>query len=166
MSCQNCCSFWHRFFYPSVNGICCTPHQMSGCSLRPFLRRVQVQGCSPDMPGISKTALGPTDIQVLTVFVARPTERASMAQGLFYGGSGCRAVAHAHPAGSKNALGPVGIPLLGRLRRRAINSTLPKEVKAWGEGPLRPKDKFKIRKRRASQIQVLTSWFPKNTELK
>ena len=72
------------------------------------------------------------------VFVARPTERASMAQGLFFGGSGCRAVAHAHPAGSKNALGPVGIPLLGRLRRRAINPTLPKEVKAWREGPLRP----------------------------
>ena len=61
----------------------------------------------------------------------------------FYGGSGCRAVAHTHPAGSKNALGPVGIPLLGRLRRRAINPTLPKEVKAWGEGPLRPKDNNK-----------------------
>ena len=70
----------------------------------------------------------------------------------FYGGSGSRAVAHAHPAGSKNALGPVGIPLLGRLGRRAINPTLPKEVKAWGEGPLRPKDKFKIGKRRASGI--------------
>ena len=30
----------------------------------------------------------------------------------FYGGSGCRAVAHTHPAVSKNALGPVGIPLI------------------------------------------------------
>ena len=58
----------------------------------------------------------------------------------FYGESRCRAVAHAHPACSKNAFGPVGIPLLGRLRHRAINPTLLKEVKAWGEGPLRPKD--------------------------
>ena len=58
----------------------------------------------------------------------------------FYVVSGCRTVAHTHPAVSKNALGPVGIPLLRRLRRWAINPTLPKQVKAWGEGPLRPKD--------------------------
>ena len=45
------------------------------------------------------------------VFVACPTKQASMAKGLFYGGSRCRAVAHTHPAVSKNALGPVGIPL-------------------------------------------------------
>ena len=31
-------------------------------------------------------------------------------------------------------------PCYGRLRRRAINPTLPKEVKAWGKGPLRPKE--------------------------
>ncbi len=30
----------------------------------------------------------------------------------FYGGSGRRAVAHTRPAVSKNALGPVGIPLI------------------------------------------------------
>ena len=32
------------------------------------------------------------------VFVDLPTQRASMAQGLFYGGSGRRAVAHTRPA--------------------------------------------------------------------
>ena len=46
------------------------------------------------------------------VFVDRPTLRASVAQGLFYGGSGRRAVAHTRPAFAKNAYGPVGIPLI------------------------------------------------------
>ena len=46
------------------------------------------------------------------VFVDRPTQRASVAQGLFYGGSGRRAVAHTCPAFSKNAYGPVGIPFM------------------------------------------------------
>ena len=45
------------------------------------------------------------------------------------------------PGISKNAYGPIGIPLIkGRLRRRAMNPTSPKGVKAWGEGPLRPKE--------------------------
>ena len=34
---------------------------------------------------------------------------------------------------------------LGRLRRRAMNPTSPKGVKAWGEGPLRPKEPPKHR---------------------
>ena len=46
------------------------------------------------------------------VFVDRPTLRASVAQGLFYGGSGRRAVARTRPAFPKNAYGPVGIPLI------------------------------------------------------
>ena len=46
------------------------------------------------------------------VFVDRPTQRACVAQGLFYGGSGRRAVAHTRPAFAKNAYGPVGIPLI------------------------------------------------------
>ena len=46
------------------------------------------------------------------VFVARPTQRASEAQGLFFGGSGRRAVAHTRPAFPKNAYGPVSIPLI------------------------------------------------------
>ena len=64
-----------------------------------------------------------------------------MAQGFFVGGTGRRAVAHTRPAFPKNAYGPVGIPLvIGRLRCQAMNPTLPKEVKAWGEGLLRPKE--------------------------
>ena len=78
--------------------------------------------------------------QERAVFVACPTKRASMAQGLFYGGSGCRAVAHTHPAVSKNALGPVGIPLLGGAPGDKPNP--PEGDKSfWGDGPLRPKDK-------------------------
>ncbi len=46
------------------------------------------------------------------VFVDRPTQRASMAQGLFLGGTGRRAVAHMRPAFPKNTYGPVGIPLI------------------------------------------------------
>ena len=46
------------------------------------------------------------------VFVDRPTQRASVAQGLFYGGSGLRAVAHTRPAYAKNAYNPVGIPFI------------------------------------------------------
>ena len=46
------------------------------------------------------------------VFDARPTLRACMAQGLFLGGTGRRAVAHTHPEFVKNTLSPVGIPLV------------------------------------------------------
>ena len=49
----------------------------------------------------------------ITVFVDRPTQRASVAQGLFYGGSGRRAVAHTRPAFPQNAYGPSAFPLLG-----------------------------------------------------
>ena len=38
----------------------------------------------------------------------------------------------------KNASGRVGIPLLGRHRRQAINLTPPRRFKAWGNGSLRP----------------------------
>ena len=46
------------------------------------------------------------------VFDARPTLRACMAQGLFLGGTGRRAVAHTRPEFVKNTLGPVGIALV------------------------------------------------------
>ena len=64
-----------------------------------------------------------------------------MAQGLFLGGTGRRAVAHTRPEFAKNALGPVGIPLV-RGASGAGQWTQPprKGVKAWGEGPLRPKE--------------------------
>ena len=91
------------------------------------------------------------------VFVACPTLWASVAQGLFFGGSGCRAVAHTRPAFPKNAYGPVGIPLIkGRLRHRTINPTSPKGVKALGEGPLGLKEIPRHRDT-LGQIRALTT---------
>ena len=39
---------------------------------------------------------------------------------------------------------PSAFPFSGRLRRRAINPTPPKRVKAWGEGPLRPEVMYPV----------------------
>ena len=40
------------------------------------------------------------------------------------------------PVGSKNALGPVGIPLKrGNLKHQAINIVPPRRVRAWGTVP-------------------------------
>ena len=50
----------------------------------------------------------------------------------FCGGSGCRAVAHAHPAGSKNALGPVGIPLFGAPQASGNKPNPPEGGKSLG----------------------------------
>ena len=47
---------------------------------------------------------------IVAVFVDRPTQRASMAQGLFYGGSGRRAVAHTRPALPKMPTAPSAFP--------------------------------------------------------
>ena len=47
------------------------------------------------------------------VFVDRPTQRASMAQGLFYRGSGRRAVAHTRQAFPKMPTAPSAFPWLG-----------------------------------------------------
>ena len=62
--------------------------------------------------GSTYTKTGKVLIIAAAVIVARPTERASVAQGLFFGGSGRRAVAHTRPAFPKNAYGLVGIPLI------------------------------------------------------
>ena len=70
------------------------------------------------------------------VFVDRHTLRASVAQGLFYGGSGRRAVAHTRPTFPKNAYGPVGIPLI-RGASGAGRRTQPprREWKPGGKAP-------------------------------
>ena len=39
---------------------------------------------------------------------------------------------------------PSAFPFSERLRRRAINPTPPKRVKAWGEGPLRPEVMYPV----------------------
>ena len=56
-----------------------------------------------------------------------PTKRASVAQGLIFGGSGHRAGAHTRPAWPKILLAQVP----------SYNSPTPKWVKAWGDGLLR-----------------------------
>ena len=45
---------------------------------------------------------------------------------------------------SKNASDPSAFLFSGRLRRRAINPTPPKMVKAWGDGPLRPEVMYPV----------------------
>ena len=39
---------------------------------------------------------------------------------------------------------PSAFPFSGRLRRRAINTTPPKRVKSWGDGPLRPEVMYPV----------------------
>ena len=39
---------------------------------------------------------------------------------------------------------PSAFPFSGGLRRRAINPTPPKRVKAWGDGPLRPEVMYPV----------------------
>ena len=74
------------------------------------------------------------------VFVAHPTLRASVAQGLSFGGSGRWAVAHTRPAFPKNAYGPVGIPLIRGASDAGRSTSATRGVIAWGEGPLMPKE--------------------------
>ena len=69
------------------------------------------------------------------VFVDRPTQRASVAQGLFKVGPGAGAGAQTRPAFLK-CLGPRRhSPKERHLRRQAINLAPPMRVKAWGKAP-------------------------------
>ena len=81
------------------------------------------------------TKTGKVLITAAAVFVARLTERASVAQGLFFGGSGCRAGAHTHPAWPKIPTAPSAFPLLGVPGN--IPTTPLKGIKAGGDGLLR-----------------------------
>ena len=62
--------------------------------------------------GSMYTKTGKVITTAAAVFVPYPTECESVAQGLFFGGSGHRAVAYMRPTFPKNAYGPVGIPLI------------------------------------------------------
>ena len=67
--------------------------------------------------------------QQTTVFVLHPTNRRSVTQGLSKVGPDAG-------GSSKNASGPVGIPLKkAHLRRQVINLTPLRRVKAWGTPP-------------------------------
>ena len=67
-----------------------------------------------------------------------------MAQGLFLGGSGQRAGAHTRPAFPKMPTAPSAFPLF-RAPQTPGDEPPTKGVKAWGKGPLRPKEIFRYR---------------------
>ena len=58
-----------------------------------------------------------------------------MAQGLFYGGSGCRAVAHTRPAFPKMPTAPSAFPLLGAPQAPGDEPNLPEGSKSLGGRP-------------------------------
>ena len=75
------------------------------------------------------------------VFDARPTLRACMAQSLFWVGTGRRAVAHTARSLPKMPTAPSAFPLLGAPQAPGNEPNPPRKgIKAWGEGPLRPKE--------------------------
>ena len=68
-------------------------------------------GVRTNLPLACNLAITPQQF-VFTVFVARPTQRASVEQGLFLGGSGRRVVAQTRPAFPKMPTAPSAFPLL------------------------------------------------------
>ena len=69
------------------------------------------------------------------VFVDRPTLRASMAQSLFLGGTGFRAVAHTRPEIPKIPTAPSAFPLLGAPQAPGGKPNLPEGSKSLGGRP-------------------------------
>ena len=69
------------------------------------------------------------------VFVGRPTLRASMAQGLFLGGTGRRAVAHTRPEFPKMPTAPSAFLLLGAPQEPGDKPNLPEGSKSLGGRP-------------------------------
>ena len=106
------------------------PKMPTAPSTFPLLGAPQAPGDKPNLPEGSKSRMGrppeaegnlqvprhtrpdqcQTDLDWL--FIARPTLRASMAPGLFLGGTGRRAVAHTRREFPKMPTAPVGIPLI------------------------------------------------------
>ena len=77
-------------------------------------------------------------IKVSMLFVHRPTNRTSMAQGHFKGGSRHRAETHTRRAFPKLPRTPSAFPLKGAPQALGDKPNPPKRVKAWEDGPLRP----------------------------
>ena len=69
------------------------------------------------------------------VYIDRPTLRASMAQGLFLGGTGRRAVAHTRPEFPKMPTAPSAFPLLGAPQAPGNKPNLPEGSKSLGRRP-------------------------------
>ena len=91
------------------------------------------------------------------VFVPRPTERESVAQGLFFGGSGRRVGAHTRPAFPKNAYGLVGIPLIRGASCAGRSTPSRKGVKAWGKAPPWGRRKLSSHRDTLGQIRAAAS---------
>ena len=72
---------------------------------------------------------------MVRVFVDRPTLRASMAQGLFLGGTRRRAVAHTRPEFPKMPTAPSAFPLLGAPQAPGDKPNLPEGSKSLGGRP-------------------------------
>ena len=90
---------------------------------------------------LPSTWRGPARNQFVTkmigtgVFVDRPTLRASMAQGLFLGGTGRRAVAHTRPEFPKMPTAPSAFPSLGAPQAPGDKPNLPEGSKSLGGRP-------------------------------
>ena len=100
--------------------------------------------CEGNVPGHAKRARTCLACRA-EVFVDHPTLRASVAQGLFLGGTRRRAVAHMRPEFPKMPMAPSAFPLLGAPQAPGDEPNPPRKgVKAWGEGPLRPKENIPL----------------------
>ena len=94
------------------------------CGTKPFLRWVLSQGRSPKRQAVPKMP------QCRFLSYAPPAYECGTRWVLSQGGSPTQ------KAVPKLSRTPSAFPFSGRLRRRAINPTPPKRVKAWGDGPL------------------------------
>ena len=72
---------------------------------------------------------------IVKVFVGHPTLRASMAQGLFLGETGRRAVVHTRPEFPKMPTAPSAFPLLGAPQAPGDKPNLPEGSKSLGGRP-------------------------------
>ena len=79
--------------------------------------------------GSTNTKAGKVLITAAVVFVAYPTERISVAQRLFFGGSGHRAGAHTRPAWPKIPLAPLASPLASGARQSPLEGS--KSLGGW-----------------------------------
>ena len=105
---------------------------------RPFLRWVLSQGRSPTREAVPKMRT-PWGLYLSYVpptyeYGTRPFLRWVLSQGR----------SPTREAVPKMPRTPSAFPFSGRLRRRAINPTPPKRVKAWGDGPLRPEVMYPV----------------------
>ena len=103
------------------------------CSL--FITFCRTQQCTTTITVTIITSNTYLRSNIVKVFVGRPTLRASMAQGLFLGGTGRRAVAHTRPEFPKMPTAPSAFPLLGAPQAPGDKPNLPEGSKSLGGRP-------------------------------